>query len=61
MERTAFDFIVASVIGAVIFVIIGYFAQANGLSFSRWLSLPQPGPWALVGALVGLGLRYLRR
>lgn len=61
MERVAIDFVVASVIGAVIFVIVGYFAQAGGLSFSYWLSTPQPGPWAGVGALIGFGLRYLRR
>jgi hypothetical protein len=57
----AVEFIVASLIGAVVFVIIGYFAQADGLSFAYWLAKPQPGPWALVGALVGFGLRYLRR
>jgi hypothetical protein len=61
MERVAIDFVVAALIGAVIFVIVGYFAQAGGMSFSRWLALPQPGPWATVGALVGTGLRYLRR
>jgi len=61
VERMAFEFIIASLIGAVVFVIIGYFAQGGGLSFSYWFGAPKPGPWALVGALVGFGLRYLRR
>jgi hypothetical protein len=61
MHKQTFEFIIATLIGAVVFVIIGYFAQADGLSFSYWLSRPQPGPWALVGAFVGFGLRFIRR
>jgi len=61
VERTAAEFIIASLIGAVVFVIIGYFAQADGLSFSYWFGTPRPGPWALMGCLVGFGLRFIRR
>jgi hypothetical protein len=61
MERVAIDFVVAALIGAVIFVIVGYFAQAGGMSFSAGWHCPSQahGPWS--GALVGFGLRYLRR
>jgi hypothetical protein len=62
VERMAFEFIIASLIGAVVFAIIGYFAQADGgLSFSYWIGTPKPGPWALVGGFIGFGLRFLRR
>jgi hypothetical protein len=61
VERTAAEFIIAALIGAVVFVIVGYFAQADGLSFGYWFGTPKPGPWALVGGLVGFRLRFLRR
>lgn len=62
MQRQPFEYIVAALIGVAVFSIIGYFAQGDGLSVSYWLlRTPEPGPWMVLGILVGFGLRFIRR
>jgi hypothetical protein len=61
MERQTFEYIVAALIGVAVFIVIGYFAQGDSLSFSYWFKTPKPGPWALLGVFVGLGVRFIRR
>lgn len=65
MQKSAVvDFVIASLIGAVLLVLVGYFVEARELSFSFWLSHPAwlgAGVWAFVGILIGFGLRYLAR
>ncbi|TGQ11235.1 hypothetical protein EN858_15040 [Mesorhizobium sp. M4B.F.Ca.ET.215.01.1.1] len=61
-KSAALDFVIASAIGAVLLVIVGFFAQGDGLSFSYWLARTrEPWAWCLVGILIGSGLRFLRR
>ncbi|MBZ9807705.1 hypothetical protein [Mesorhizobium sp. ESP-6-2] len=60
-KSAALDFLVASLIGAVLLAIVGFFAQGDGLSFNYWLkNTHEPWYWALLGIIVGSGLRYLR-
>ncbi|RWM86478.1 MAG: hypothetical protein EOR84_30665 [Mesorhizobium sp.] len=61
-KSAALDFLIASLIGAVLLVIVGFFAQGDGLSMSFWLTrTSEPWTWVLLGILVGSGLRYLTR
>jgi hypothetical protein len=65
LDGRSVGFVVAAVIGAVVFVIVGYFVYAtdpDGWSFGYWIADPiRRGvwKWAIVGAAVGCGLRYL--
>ncbi|PAQ00898.1 hypothetical protein LRP31_25415 [Mesorhizobium mediterraneum] len=65
MQKSAvLDFVIASLIGAALLVLVGYFVEARELSFSFWLTHPVwlgAALWALVGVLIGSGLRYLAR
>ncbi len=64
MQKTAVDFVIASLIGAVLLVIVGYFVVARELSFSFWAgNFFRYGAWhwAGLGILIGSGLRFLAR
>lgn len=63
-KSAALDFVIASLIGAVLLVIVGYFVEARDNSFGFWLgNFFRYGAWmwAALGILVGSGLRYLAR
>jgi hypothetical protein len=66
MQKPLLGFVVAAVIGAVLFVIVGYFAYAassDAVGFAYWVRRPLQFSglyWALLGAAVGCGLRYLQ-
>lgn len=63
MQRSAvLDFVIASVIGAILLIIVGFFVHADGLSFGYWLRhSASVWAWALTGIFIGSGLRYLAR
>jgi hypothetical protein len=63
MQKSAtLDFVIASLIGAVLLGIVGFFAQGEGLSFMYWLkNTASPWYWAALGIFIGSGLRYLAR
>lgn len=58
-------YVVAALMGAVLAVIVGYFAFAAGgreVNIGLWLDYPlrfNIHLWALLGAALGLGARYL--
>lgn len=65
MQKPQFGYLIAAAVGAVIFVIVGYFVYATdpgGWSFSYWLRDPiRRGVflWAALGAAIGCALRFL--
>jgi hypothetical protein len=64
MDRVAY--LVAALIGAALFVIVGYFADAGtvGISFDFWIRRPMRYPileWGLFGCLIGTGVFWLSR
>lgn len=66
LNRTATDYVIASAVGAVIVVVVGYFVFASGnpgISFTFWLwhREGQVAAWLAVGIATGSALRYLRR
>lgn len=57
-------YVISAAIGAVIFVIVGYFVSGDGLSFGFWLERPlryNVFLWALLGSAIGAGVRYAAR
>lgn len=66
MTKTTTGYAVAAIIGAILGILTGYFvrtASGDDFSFSFWL-LYDPlrfgvFQWAIGGAVVGLGLRFL--
>lgn len=67
MQKPALPFVIAALVGAVVSVIVGYFAYASahdGISFSFWIERPvRYGAiwWALTGLIVGPAARYAFR
>lgn len=66
LNRTVTDYVIASAVGAVIAVVVGYFVFASGnpgISFPFWIwhREGQVATWLAVGIATGSALRYLRR
>lgn len=61
MTKPAIGYAIAAAIGGVIGLVVGHFAQGDEFSFSFWFFYKQAylGPWPIVGAIIGAGLRYL--
>lgn len=65
MQKPLFGYVIAAIIGAIVFVVVGYFVYATdpgGWAFGYWLFDPiRRGvwKWALTGAAIGAGLRAI--
>lgn len=66
LNRTAIDYVIASAVGAVVAVVVGYFvfaAGSPGISFPYWVTHRegQVAAWFAVGVATGCALRFIRR
>lgn len=65
MQKPLFGYVIAALIGAVGFVIVGYFVNKtpDSWSFHYWLTRnpfrPELIGWIVLGCAIGLGLRFV--
>lgn len=67
MQKPLFGYVIAALIGAVVFVIVGYFVNKtpDGWPFYYWLTRNPLGNgmvlWAILGVAIGCGFRLMIR